>query len=90
VTPNAALRTAADSYATTVEALVEYRDVGVFSAGDILRIEKVRVLARAALDSWRLTLDNDQFPGAAIEEFRKQLFKLTIELEAAQRRGGER
>ena len=89
VTPNAALRTAADSYATTMEALTEYREVGVLGAEDIIRIEKVRVVARAALDSWREALNDGQFPGAAIEKFRKELFRLIIELEAAQRRSGE-
>lgn len=86
VTPRAALRTAADSYATTVEALAEYRQLGFLSDQDVERIEKVRVLARAALDSWRDALNDDQFPGPAIERFRKEIFRLIIELEAAQKR----
>lgn len=51
------LRNAADSYATTVELLAEYREAGQIDDRQAAVIEANRRVAREALDGWRASYE---------------------------------
>ncbi len=82
-----ALRAAADTYATTLTLLAEYRQAGLIDDEAARRIEQARVVARLALDQWRAALQADQPPAQAADSFQRALSQLITErIRAEQRR----
>ncbi len=63
------LRTARDTYNTTLGALTELRAEGLFSTEAIERIETARAAAWAALDEWQECLETDQSVARAIADW---------------------
>ncbi len=85
VSPAAQLRTATDTYATTLHALADLRRTGYIDDAEAARIESVRVVARAALDTWRSALEAGAPDPEAIATFGDALADLVgarTELEA--------
>ena len=67
--PRAQLRTAADTYASTLTVLTEYRNAGLIDDEAAVRIERWRTMARAGLDAWRIALDTDASPASAVDAY---------------------
>jgi len=68
-----ALRNAADSYATAVDALADARTAGELDEAACQRIGTFKLAARQALEAWREAVDTGQPPDTAIEAFRAAL-----------------
>ena len=81
------LRTAVDTYATTLGILADYRAAGLLSDEAVVRIDEARVLVRAALDEWRECLETDQSVSAAIADWTAAMSVLIDERLAVE--GGE-
>lgn len=81
------LRTAVDTYATTLSLLAEHRAAGDLSDETVERIDVARVIVRQALDDWREALETDKSPSRAIGNFTEAMTVLIEARLAAE--GGE-
>jgi len=86
----ARLLAATDAYTTTLEVLADARRAGLIDDQAAAEVEQWRVVARAALDAWRLAVETGQPAEGAIQRFNEALRELTrARLSAEGRRGDE-
>jgi len=81
--PQAQLTLAADAYATVLNTAVSLYEAEMIDRDVLEDIAKASIVARAALDSWRLTLDDERDPAEAHARFEKALADMQTLLDAA-------
>ena len=74
--PERAYVIAAESYATVMETLADYRRAGLIDDDAADHIERHRRVARAALDMWRSALEHDRPADALVDQFYAALGRL--------------
>lgn len=80
-----ALRMSADTYATTMLTLADFRALGLIDDQSARDIEHWRAIARTALDAWRLAIDNGGPTSMYVQQFNTALNELLKEQAAAER-----
>jgi len=86
----AQLATAVDTYAATLQVLADARRAGLLDDQAAAEIERWRVVAREALDSWREAIDAGDAADSAIQRFNEAMRELMrARLSAEGRRGDE-